>query len=60
MYLFSKGPLTYRSAGRIYVVGVVSFGIGCADAAYPGVYARVTHVRKWIDEQLAKPCPKGY
>jgi secreted trypsin-like serine protease len=56
----SGGPLTYKAAGRTYIVGVVSFGIGCAEAAYPGVYARVTHVRNWIDEQLAKQCPKGY
>jgi len=52
----SGGPLTYTTGGKTYVVGVVSWGVGCAWANYPGVYARVTHVRDWIDEQLAITC----
>jgi len=45
----SGGPLVYYQNNVNYVqTGVVSFGTGCADAAYPGVYARVTSVMAWI------------
>lgn len=40
----SGGPLYYQGV----VVGVVSFGVGCALPYYPGVYARVQHFSHWI------------
>jgi len=52
----SGGPLTYTTGGKTYLVGVVSWGIGCAAPNFPGVYARVTHVREWIDQQMAITC----
>lgn len=30
------------------LIGVVSFGMDCADQIFPGVYARVASVRPWI------------
>jgi len=34
--------------GKDVVVGVTSWGIGCAQFPYPGVYARVTSAKSWI------------
>ena len=30
------------------LIGVVSFGIGCANPLYPGIYSKITFVRPWI------------
>ncbi|KAH8353118.1 hypothetical protein KR084_009040, partial [Drosophila pseudotakahashii] len=45
----SGGPLV--SGGKL--VGVVSWGSGCAKDGYPGVYASVAQLKKWIDENTA-------
>jgi len=52
----SGGPLTYTSGGQTFIVGVVSWGIGCARENKPGVYARVTEVLDWINGELDNTC----
>ncbi|XP_024125341.2 trypsin isoform X1 [Oryzias melastigma] len=44
----SGGPLMCR--GRVY--GLVSWGNGCADAKFPGVYTAVSRFRRWIDHTI--------
>lgn len=42
------GPLV--SDGML--IGLASWGYGCAEYGYPGVYTSISAVRSWIDAQL--------
>ncbi|KAJ0391336.1 hypothetical protein P43SY_003447 [Pythium insidiosum] len=48
----SGGPLTVQTDAGEALVGVVSWGNGCGLAGYPGVYARVSIAKGWIDSVL--------
>lgn len=45
----SGGPVTRNGT----LVGIVSFGYGCARAGYPGVYTAVSAIRQWATNVMA-------
>ena len=46
----SGGPMIDKATGK--QVGVVSWGFGCADARFPGVYAKVQDQIDWIEQYI--------
>lgn len=53
----SGGPLVVeRPDKRLVLIGVVSWGNGCARKDFPGVYTRVTRFMKWIKANTFDGC----
>jgi secreted trypsin-like serine protease len=49
----SGGPLVWKTEDGPILVGVVSFGEGCARKLKYGVYTRVSKYREWITKTMA-------
>lgn len=49
----SGGPLQCEQGSKWIQAGVTSFGVPCALAGLPEVYARVSEFEKWIMDQVA-------
>lgn len=54
----SGGPLILQQPDETYLVGITSWGFGCAQADYYGVYGRVTYFKSSIDA-LINGAPQG-
>ncbi|XP_068216539.1 tryptase beta-2-like [Palaemon carinicauda] len=51
----SGGPLQCRERGGPWIqAGITSWGVGCAEPSYPGVYIRVTEYLDWIYKHMEK------
>lgn len=50
----SGGPLVCESGGAWYQVGIVSWGTTNCNVRAPAVYARVSYLRSWIDQTIAR------
>ncbi|XP_034556150.1 plasminogen [Notolabrus celidotus] len=48
----SGGPLVCNYQNKFIIQGVTSWGLGCANAMKPGVYARVSKFTDWIDTTI--------
>ncbi|MFT3710888.1 MAG: trypsin-like serine protease [Archangium sp.] len=63
----SGGPLTVKKNGTAILVGVVSWGEGCAEPNTPGMYSRVASFTSWIQGKIGTssqppvdpPAPSG-
>jgi len=49
----SGGPLVTDEGSSYTLIGVVSWGNGCAQRGYPGVYASVTSQLNWIKTSMS-------
>ncbi|KAG8548833.1 hypothetical protein GDO81_023860 [Engystomops pustulosus] len=49
----SGGPLVCQNNGAWTLIGIVSWGSSRCSTSSPGVYARVTELRSWVDQIVA-------
>ncbi|XP_020278718.1 trypsin 3A1-like [Pseudomyrmex gracilis] len=53
----SGGPLLVKGVhGQLDVIGLVSFGRGCARPSFPGIYTKLTNYIDWFKDHLHGEC----
>ncbi|KAK0074743.1 hypothetical protein PV325_007862 [Microctonus aethiopoides] len=53
----SGGPLLVNGPhNHLEIIGITSFGRGCARPRYPGVYTKVTNYLGWLSDELNDEC----
>ena len=55
----SGGPLFLKSESGFSLVGIVSYGEGCAKPNKYGVYTKVNYFTSWIAQRTYKPDPQN-
>ncbi|XP_053548910.1 chymotrypsin-like protease CTRL-1 [Bombina bombina] len=50
----SGGPLVCQKGSAWTLIGIVSWGTSNCNVYAPAMYARVTHLRSWIDQTVAR------
>jgi secreted trypsin-like serine protease len=43
----------YYFSNRWYIIGIVSYGIGCGTPDTPAIYTNAVYFQKWIVEKLS-------
>ena len=57
----SGGPMAKNTGSAWVLDGITSFGQGCAQLGYPGVYTEVYTYRTWITDTMAQtPAPSAF
>lgn len=50
----SGGPAMMYMSGKPYLEGLVSWGVGCGNGKYPGVYVKISGFSGWITSEMSK------